>query len=113
MIKPDLAVDVQRREAEEREEQRAGQRQRHRAGEDDERIAEALELRRQHEVDQDRRQQERAEELAALGAQLPRLAGVVDGEALRQDLLRLVLEEAQRLVERAPAAGSRPGCGPR
>ena len=47
-------------------------------GEDDERIAEALELRREHQVDQDRRQQERAEEAAALRAQLARLAGVVD-----------------------------------
>ena len=55
----DLAVDVERRQPEEREEQRAGHRQRHRAGEDDERIAEALELRREHQVDQDRRQQER------------------------------------------------------
>ena len=86
---PDLAVDVQRRQAEEREQQRARQRQRHRAGEDDERIAEALELRREHEVDQHRRQQERAEELAALGAQLARLARVVDREALRQDLAAL------------------------
>ena len=81
----DLAVDVERREAEEREEQRARERQRHRAREDDERVAEALELGREHEVDQDRRQQEREEELAALGPQLPRLAGVVDREALGQD----------------------------
>ena len=75
---------------EEREQQRARHRQRHRARQDDERIAEALELRREHEVDQDRREQEGAEELAAFGAELPRLAGVVDREALRQDLLGLV-----------------------
>ena len=55
----DLAVDVERRQSEEREQQRARDRQRHRAREDDERIAEALELRREHQVDQDRRQQER------------------------------------------------------
>ena len=97
---PDLAVDVQRRQAQEREQQRAGHRQRHRAGQDDERIAEALELRRQHQIDQDRRQQERAEELAAFGPELPRLAGVVDREALRQDRPRLVFEEPQRLIER-------------
>ena len=56
---PDLAVDVERGEAEEREQQRARERERHRAGQDDERIAEALELRREHQVDQDRREQER------------------------------------------------------
>ena len=101
----DLAVDVQRREAQEREQQRARQRQRHRAREDDERIAEALELRREHQVDQDRRQQERAEELAALGAQLARLAGVVDGEALRQDLLAPRSRESRAPGRAAPAAG--------
>ena len=57
-------------------------------------IAEALELRRQHQVDQDRREQERAEELAALDSQLARLTRVVDREALRQDRLGFVLEKA-------------------
>src|SRR5436190_2213443 len=64
------------------------------------RVAEALELRREHEVDEDRRQQERSEEFAPLGAQLARLARVVDREALRQHRLRLRLEKAERLVER-------------
>ena len=54
-------------------------------------------------IDQDRREQERAEELAALGAQLPRLAGVVDRVALRQDPAGLVLEE-----RRAPGRARRP-----
>ena len=53
-------------------------RQRHRARQDDERIAEALELRREHQINQDRRQQEGAEKAAALRAKLARLAGVVD-----------------------------------
>jgi hypothetical protein len=66
----DLAVDVQRRESEEREEQRAGDRQRNRSGEDDEGIAEALELRREDEVDQDRGKQEGPEELPSLRAKL-------------------------------------------
>ena len=110
---PDLAVDVQRREAEEREQQRAGHRQRHRPGEDDERIAEALELRREHQIDQDRRQQERAEELAAFGPELARFARVVDREALRQDLPRLVFEKAAAPDRAAPAAESRPGCARR
>ena len=88
----DLAVDVERREPEKREEERAGERERDRSGENDERIPEALELSREHEVDQDRRQQERSEELASLGADLAGLARVVDGESLGQDLLRLGLE---------------------
>ena len=107
----DLAVDVQRRQAEEREQQRARHGERHRSGEDDERIAEALELRGEHQVDQNRRQQERSEELAALGAQLPRLPRVVDREALRQDRARLLLEKAAAPGRAAPAAESRPGCG--
>ena len=87
-----LTVDVERRQAQEREQQRARDGQRHRSRENDERIAEALELRRQHQVDQDCRQQERSEKLAAFDPELARLAGVVDGEALRQDRLGLVFE---------------------
>ena len=97
---PDLAVDVQARESEEREQQRPRDRERHRPREDDERIAEALELRREHEIDQDRRQQERAEEPAAFRPQLPRLSRVVDREPLWQGGARFVFEEAQRLIER-------------
>src|SRR5205823_4621378 len=95
-----LAVDVERCEPEEREEERAGDRERHGAGEHDERIAEALELRRQDEIDQDRREEERPEELAALHAKLARLARIVDGETGRQARFRLALEERERLVER-------------
>ena len=42
------------RELQEREDQRAEHRERHRAGEDDERIAERVELRREHQEDQQR-----------------------------------------------------------
>src|SRR5207247_21739 len=73
----DLAVDVQRRQAEEREEQGPGQGERHRAGQDDERIPEALELGREDQVDQDGREDEDAEELAALRAEWPRLSRVI------------------------------------
>ncbi len=97
---PHLAVDVQGGEAEEREQECAGQGQRHRPGENDERVAKALELSREHEVDQDGGQQERAEELTAFGPELPRLACIIDREALRQDLPRLILQKSQRLVER-------------
>src|SRR5207247_5107075 len=96
----DLAVDVERREPEEGEEQSARNGERRRSSEDDEGIAETLELSGQHEEDQDPRKQEDAEELAALGAELPRLPGVVDGVAGRQRGLRLVLEESQRLIQR-------------
>src|SRR5581483_3499471 len=67
---------------------------------DDERIAKALKLRRQHQVDQNCRKQERAQEFAAFGAQLARLTRVIEREALRKRLVRLVFKEAQRLVER-------------
>ena len=63
-----------------------GERQRHGAEQDDERIAEALELRREHEEDQDDREDHRGGERVAFHAELPRFAGVVDGEALWQDL---------------------------
>src|SRR5439155_24238206 len=71
-----------------------------RADENDERIAEALELRRQDQVNEDRRQQEGAEKTAALRAKLPRLPRVVDREPLRENAPGFVLEEAQRPIER-------------
>ena len=70
---PDLTVDVDRWQTEEREEKQTGKRERHRAGENDERIAEALEPRREHEINQNCREQEHAEELAAFSAQMERL----------------------------------------
>src|SRR3989454_3573676 len=96
----DLAVDVQRRQAEEREEQGPGQGERHGAGQDDERIPEALELGREDQVDQDGREDEDAEELAALRAELPRLPRVIDAVSRRKEALGLLLEETERLIER-------------
>ena len=89
----DLAVDVQRRETQEREQQRAGNRQRNGTCQDNERIAEAFELRREHEINQNRRQQESAEKAATL-SELPRFTRVIDGEALWQNLLRLLSRES-------------------
>src|SRR5262249_58093267 len=86
--------------AEEREDQRAGQRQRNGARQDDERIPEALELRRQNEVDQDAREEEGPEELAPLLLRLPRLAGIVDEETLRKDRPGLLLEVVESRHER-------------
>src|SRR5205814_1861037 len=96
----DLTIDIDRGQAEEREDQRAAERERHRAGENDERIAEALELRREDEVDQDAGEQEHAKELGALGAELARLAGIVDRIAARERLAGFVLEVLERIVER-------------
>src|SRR5262245_3868915 len=79
----DLAVDVQRGESQERKHQRAGNRQWNRTRENDERIAETFELRGKNEINQDRRQKEGSQELAALHAKLAGLARVVDGGALR------------------------------
>src|SRR5271168_3515174 len=95
----DLTVNVERREAEERKHQRARNGQRNRAGKNDERIAEALELRGEHQVDQDRRQQERTQKLAAFHSELTRFTGVIYGESLGQNLLGLILEKCQCLVE--------------
>ena len=53
----DLRVDVERRQTEIQEDHRAEHRERHRHH-DDERIAEALELRRQHQIDHDDRKAE-------------------------------------------------------
>ncbi len=70
----DLAVDVERAAGELERQQRAGHRQRH--GEhDDERIDEALELRREHQIDEDQRQHEGDVEAAAGSAELAPLAG--------------------------------------
>ena len=97
---PDLAIDIERCQSKEREQERPGDSERDRTREDDERIAEALELGRQNQIDQDRREQEGREKAAALGPELARLAGVIDRETLRQDGSGFVFEEAQRPVER-------------
>ena len=97
---PDLAVDVQRRQAEKRERQGSRDGQRHRACQDDERIAKALELCREDQIDQDRGQKERAQETAPFRAELTRLAGVIDREPSRQQGTGFVLEEPQRAIQR-------------
>src|SRR5205823_7829386 len=97
---PELAVDVERGGAQEHEQGRAREGEGRRAGEDDERVAEALELGREHEEDEDAGEQEHTEEAATLGAELPRLARVIDRVARRQRAPGLRLEVAERLVER-------------
>src|SRR4029077_17343997 len=97
-----LAVYVERRQAHEGEQQRPGNSQRHRTCEDDERIAKALELRRQDQVNEDCRQQKSAEELAALNSELARFASIVDREALGESRLSRVFKYSKRLIQRHP-----------
>src|SRR5262245_38369538 len=59
-----LTVDVESRKSEEREQERAGNRQRYRARQNDKRIAKALELSCKHEVNQHCRQEKGSEKLA-------------------------------------------------
>ena len=79
--------------------QRAEHRQRHRAEQNDERIAEAVELRGEHEKDQNDRQQKRRQKFVSLDAQLPRFAGVIEDVAFRQNLVRLVFEKFKRRID--------------
>src|SRR5204863_798607 len=80
----------------------ARERKRHGSHENDERIAEALELRREHEINKDARQRKGSEKRGSLGAKLTRLPRVVDREALAggQNPCGLVLERAKRGVQR-------------
>ena len=82
------------------EEERAEHGKRHRPGQDDEGIAKAVELGGQDQEDQDDGQVEGGEEFVPLDAQLTGLAGVVDDVSLGQDLGGLVLQEAERLIQR-------------
>src|SRR4029079_381155 len=59
----------------------------------------AFELSREHQIDQNRRQQECAEKLVSFSAKLSRLAPVVPRESPRHNLLCFVFEESQRLVQ--------------
>ena len=108
-----LGIDVQRcgpavgpeghvlaRHFQEAKDQGAENRERHGPGENDQRIAEAVELRREHEKDQHDRQAERGQELVPFNLELPRLAGVINLVALRQNFLRLAIHEVEHLAER-------------
>ena len=89
------------RHLEKTEHQRAEHGQRHGPQQDDERVAEAVELRGQHEKDQNQRQREGGQEFVALGAQLAGFAGVIQLVTFRQDFARRRFQGFQRLVQRA------------
>ena len=79
----DLGVDVHAGEAEEQRDQRTADRQWH-GHQNHQRVAEALELRRQHQEDQRQRQAEGDIQGAAFLHVLARGAGIVEGKARRR-----------------------------
>ena len=89
----DLAQDEQH---EERAEHRGGQ-----ADEDDEGIAEALELRGENQVDEQQRNAEGDGKRVAFLDELAALALEVIGHALRHQLVGLLLQERHRLADGA------------
>ena len=104
----DLRIDVDAGEAEESadvERQKGAEQSRRQGDENDERIAEALVLRRQHEIDDDEREHEHIDERVALLLVLAGIALEVIGVAFRKDLFRFRGEEIERFAERA--AGER------
>ena len=69
---------------------------------DDQRVAEALILRGEHQEDDDQREHEGIDERVALLHELPALALEVVGEAFREALLGLLLQEIDGLADRPP-----------
>src|SRR5258707_789980 len=79
---------------------RAKHRERHGAEDDDERIAEAVELRGQHEDDQNNREHERGQKFISFLAQKPRVAGVIQLVAAGQNPRAFAFQKFQRLFQR-------------
>src|SRR5262245_33500620 len=96
--KADLAVDVERASAPPQREQRAGNRERH--GEhDDEGVLEALELRREHEIDEGEREQEGEIDTRTRLLELARLPGIVDARGGRKNLLGSLIQIIETFVQ--------------
>ena len=87
--------------------QRAGHRQRHRHH-DDERMAEAFELRGQHQEHDHQRQQEGHVQRAAGALELARFAVVVDLRLRRQLVAHHLLQIVERLAQRIAGREIRP-----
>ena len=73
-----------------------------RAPQDRQRIAEALEERRQGEKNDNQRKEERDEQCTRFVHELPRRPGVVDAVALRQCGVGDLLERCERVAGRQP-----------
>ena len=100
----DLRVDIERGEAEIERHQRAEDRERHREH-DDERIAKALELRGEHQVDDDDGEAEGDERRVALLHLQPRLADEILEEAGRHHLRRDLAQAASASPVATPGSG--------
>ena len=96
---PHLRIDVERGDAEIERHQRSEDRKRH-GQHDDERIAEALELRRQHQVDDDDGEAEGDERRVALVHLQPRLPGEILVEAGRHHLGGDLADGGERVAGR-------------
>ena len=94
----DLGIDVDGRHAEEQRDQGADDRHGN-ADHDHQRIAQAFELRRQHQEDDDQREAEGDRELIALLHILPGVGQIIVAETGGQ-LLRFALQEVHRLPDR-------------
>src|SRR5205807_5357398 len=108
---PNLRVDVERSGPlirkefaewyfQKHEETRAEHGERDRSQQNNERVAEAVELRGQDEKDQHKRKQKHAQKLAAFGAQLARLARVIEHITFRKNVARFVLQKFESSIER-------------
>src|SRR5439155_20350652 len=73
------------------EETRAEHGERNRTQQNNERVAEAVELRRQDEKDQHERKQKHSEEFAAFSAQLARLSRIIEHVTFRKYVALFVL----------------------
>src|SRR6266404_3907007 len=92
--------NVRIRHLQESEKQRAKHGERHRAEQNNEWIAEAVELSGENEKDQYDCERKGREKFIALGPQLTRVAGVIEDVTFRQNLVRFVFEKFQRGIER-------------
>src|SRR5882757_1106651 len=106
----DLRVDVEGRSPtigeelpewhfQEHEEASAEHGERNRSQENNERVAEAVELRRQDEKDQHQRKQKHAQKFATFGLQLARLASVIEHVTFRQNLVCFILQKFQSSIK--------------
>ena len=102
--------DVRRGHFQKGENQGPEEGQRDRTKEDDEWIAEAVELGGEDQKNKHEGQSKSGKKLVAFRPQLPRFAGVIDGVAGRHDFRRFVLKETQGLVERTDGHAAQLHC---
>src|ERR1700730_17036928 len=104
---PDLRINIHARRANNSKDVQRQKRAEHRgrqSDENNERIAEAFELRREDKENHDEREDESDDERIAFLDELPALALVIDAVALRQMLFCLLLQKTDGLAKRAARA---------